>query len=162
AKARVLRVPGHERAISAIDYLNKTKEVGDNVVIIGGSLTGCEIAYDLCLKGKKPTIVEMKDDLIAAHGVCLANSSYLRDYFKLHKTPVYLESKIKEIKNKSAVITTKDGKEVNLPCNDVIMCVGYQASPIISTKKTHLIGDCNKVGNIMSAVWNAWDVAMKI
>jgi 2-enoate reductase len=162
AKARVIRVPGYEKALSAVDFLNNTKTVGDNVLIIGGSLTGCEIAYDLCLKGKKPIIVEMKDDLIAAHGVCLANSSYLRDYFALNKTPVYLESKIKEIKDGSAVITTKDGKDVTIKCDDVIMCVGYSANPISKDKKVHLIGDCNKVGNIMSAVWNAWDIAMKL
>ncbi len=40
--------------------------VGERVVIVGGGLTGCEIAYDLILKGKQPIIVEMKNDLIAA------------------------------------------------------------------------------------------------
>ena len=104
----------------------------------------------------------MKDDLIAAHGVCLANSSYLRDYFAYNKTPVYLESKIKEIKDGSAIITTKDGKDFTLKCSDVIMCVGYSEAPLSKDKKVHLIGDCNKVGNIMSAVWNAWDTAMKL
>ena len=39
----------------------------------------CEIAYELALHGKKVSIVEMKDDLIAQTGVCLANSSYLRE-----------------------------------------------------------------------------------
>jgi len=161
ATARVLHVKGYEKAMSAIDYLNHTKEAGDNVVIIGGSLTGCEIAYDLCLKGKNPVIVEMKDDLIAAHGVCLANSSYLRDYFALHKTPVYLESKIKEVQDHAAIVTAKDGKDITIPCDSVIMCVGYKANPIPSDKAI-LIGDCGKVGNVMSSVWTAWDAAMKI
>ncbi len=160
AKARVIRVPGYEKALSAVDYLNG-KEVGETVLIVGGSLTGCEIAYDLALKGKKPIIVEMKDDLISVHGVCLANSSYLRDYFALHQTPVYLESKIKAIKDKEAVIVGKEGKEINLKCDNVIMCVGYVSAPL-EDKKAYLIGDCEKVGNVMSAVWSAWDVAMKI
>ena len=161
AKANVIKVPGYEKAISAIDYLNGTKDAGDNVVIVGGSLTGCEIAYDLCLKGKHPTIVEMKNDLIAVRGVCLANSSYLRDYFALHKIPVYLETKIKQIKDKEAVVVDKNGKSIFIPCDSVIMCVGYKSTPL-ATKKVHLIGDSSKVGNIMTAVWSAWDVGMKI
>lgn len=161
AKANVIRVPGYEKAISAVDYLNGVKDAGDNVVIVGGSLTGCEIAYDLCLKGKHPTIVEMKDDLIAVRGVCLANSSYLRDYFALHKTPVYLETKINQIKDKEAIVVDKSGKSISIPCNSVIMCVGYKSTPV-ETKKVHLIGDSSKVGNIMTAVWSAWDVGMKI
>ena len=60
-------------------------------------LTGCEIAYDLYLQGKQPTIVEMKDDLIAVTGVCLANASYLRDFFKTNQVPVCLETSLKEI-----------------------------------------------------------------
>ena len=49
--------------VVASEYLRKTKEVGKNIAIIGGGLTGCEIAYDLYLQGKKPTIIEMQNDL---------------------------------------------------------------------------------------------------
>jgi hypothetical protein len=60
--ARVLRsVPGNEKMIEACDYLTGTP-VGETVAVIGGGLTGCEIAYELALQGKKPIIVEMKDD----------------------------------------------------------------------------------------------------
>ena len=88
AKPRRLNTPGIDKAIEAIDYLEGKKPVGDNVVVIGGGLTGCEIAYDLYNKGKHPVIVEMKNDLIAVRGVCLANSSYLRDFFNAKKVPV--------------------------------------------------------------------------
>ena len=74
-------VPGIENGIQAIDFPLGEREVGENVTIIGGGLTGCEIAYELYLQGKKPTIVEMKDDLIAVPGVCLTNASFLRDFF---------------------------------------------------------------------------------
>ncbi|MCI6772174.1 MAG: FAD-dependent oxidoreductase, partial [Oscillospiraceae bacterium] len=56
SKARKIPVKGADKAIDAVDYL-LGKEVGENVVIVGGGLTGCEIAYDLYHKGKKPTIV---------------------------------------------------------------------------------------------------------
>ena len=81
SKARKLPIAGIEKSIEACDYLLGKKAVGDKVIIIGGGLTGCEIALDLYQKGKTPVIVEMKNDLIAVKGVCLANSSYLRDFF---------------------------------------------------------------------------------
>ena len=102
---RVMKnIPGHERMIEACDYLNG-RDVGERVVVIGGGLTGSEIAYELALQGKRPVIVEMKNDLVAQKGVCLANSSYLREWFELHEVPVYLETKLKEVKEHSVICT---------------------------------------------------------
>ena len=58
AKANRIPVPGFDKGIEACDFLLGKKDVGENVVIIGGGLTGCEIAYELYLQGKKPVIVE--------------------------------------------------------------------------------------------------------
>lgn len=73
AMPRILKsVPGHERMTEACEYLNGA-EVGQRVAVIGGGLTGSEIAYELALAGKEPIIIEMKDDFISQKGVCLAN-----------------------------------------------------------------------------------------
>lgn len=121
---RVMKnIPGHERMIEACDYLNG-RDVGERVVVIGGGLTGSEIAYELALQGKRPVIVEMKNDLVAQKGVCLANSSYLREWFELHEVPVYLETKLKEVKEHSVICTDKTGKEIEIPCDSVIGSVG--------------------------------------
>ena len=61
AKPRKLNIPGFDKTIEACDYLNG-KAVGNNVVVIGGGLTGSEIAYELALEGMNVTIVEMKND----------------------------------------------------------------------------------------------------
>ena len=162
AKARRLSTPGIERAIEAIDYLEGA-EVGENVVVIGGGLTGCEIAYDLFLKGKKPVIVEMKNDLIAVRGVCLANSSYLRDFFNWKKVPVYLESKVTEIKDGSVTVAGKDGQTTELPADSVVVSVGYVPAPIAKNGgRVHIVGDADKVGNLRTVVWNAWKVAERL
>lgn len=160
AVARRLNVKGAEKAIDAVTYLNDRTKAGDKVIIIGGSLTGCEIAYELYNSGKHPVIVEMKGDLIAARGICLANSSYLRDFFKLKKVPVYLNTTVKEINDKGIVALSKDGKEIPIEGDTVILCVGYLPKPLAESK--NLVGDCNKVGSVMTTVWSAWDVAMKI
>ena len=163
AKAKNIPVKGAEKAVEAIDFLLKNKEVGDNVVVIGGGLTGCEIAYELYLSGKKPTIVEMQDDLITTKGICLANTSYLRDFFKTNKVPVYLETSLTEITDDGVMVKDKDGKEFKINADSVVMSVGYNPSPISKKgKNIHVIGDADKVGNLRTVIWGAWDVCMKL
>ena len=162
AKPRKLNIPGFDKTIEACEYLNG-KEVGNNVVVIGGGLTGSEIAYELALGGKAVTIVEMKNDLIAQKGVCLANSSYLREWFALNKTSVYLGATVKEVKDSSIIIKTKEGEDKEIPCDSVISSVGYIPAPLTEAKnKVHLVGDCLSVGNLRSVIWRAYEVAMKI
>lgn len=164
AVPRVLsRVPGHEKMVEACQFLNKEKEVGQRVAVIGGGLTGCEIAYELALMGKEPTIVEMKDDLVSQKGVCLANSSYLREWFALHKVPVYLETALKEVRDGSILCTDKEGKLVEISCDSVISSAGYIPAPLAAEGKTlHLVGDCQQVGNLRTVIWQAYETAMKI
>ncbi|MBQ8782292.1 MAG: FAD-dependent oxidoreductase [Clostridia bacterium] len=153
----------NEYGIEAVEYLLKEKEVGENVVVIGGGLTGCEIAYDLFLQGKKPTIVEMQDDLITTPGVALANTSFLRDCFKANKVPVYLETKTTEVRKDGVTVATKDGKTIDIPADSVILSVGYKPAPVAEkAKHVHVIGDAAKVGNLRTVIWGAWDVAMKL
>lgn len=161
ATPRKLRVKGFEKGIEACDYLLNNKQVGNRVVIIGGGLTGCEIALDLYNKGKTPIIVEMKNDLIAVKGVCLANSSYLRDFFKLHKVETHLNTALMEICDNGVIVKDNYGKVFNIDADSVILSVGYIPNPI-ATKNVHLVGDCDKVGNLRTVIWKAWDEAMKI
>ena len=161
ATPRLLRhVPGYEKMVEACEYLRGTKPVGERVAVIGGGLTGSEIAYELALGGKKPVIIEMKNDLIAQTGVCLANSSYLREWFALHEIPVYLETTLKEVKDGSVICTDKAGNDITIECDSVISCAGYIPAPLAA--KGHLVGDCKSVGNLRTVVWNAYEVAMKI
>lgn len=161
--ARILRnVPGNEKMIEACEYLTGT-EVGETVAVVGGGLTGCEIAYELALQGKKPIIVEMKNDLIAQKGVCLANSSYLREWFALHKVPVYLETALQSVEDGSITCKDKDGNMIQIPCDSVISSAGYISNPLTqAAKNVYLVGDCLQVGNLRSVVWRAYEVAMKI
>ena len=161
--ANRIPIPGVERAVQAVDFLLDNSIVGDNVTIIGGGLTGCEIAYELYLQGKKPTIVEMQDDLITTPGVALANTSFLRDFFKTNKVPVYLETKTTEITDTSVKVMTKDGKTEEIPADSVILSVGYKPAPVAEkSKHVHIVGDAFKVGNLRTVIWQAWDIAMKL
>ena len=156
-----LRIPGGEHAIDALDYLRGQDE-GDDFVITGGGLSGCEIAYDLYRKGKRPQIVEAKNDLMAVRGLCLANSSYLRDFFETNKVPVYLESRVEEITEDEVIISGKDGQRKALPYDRVIKAIGYRSNPVFTSENVCVIGDAKKVGNLRTVVWGAWKAAMKI
>ena len=163
AKANRIPVKGVEKSVEAIDYLLDNSKAGKKVVIVGGGLTGCEIAYDLYLQGKEPTIVEMQDDLITTKGICLANTSFLRDFFKANKVPVHLETALREITDEGVTVADKEGKTFEIKADTVILSTGYRPAPLIEkSKHVHIIGDAQKVGNLRTVIWGAWDVAMKI
>ena len=163
ATPKRLPVQGFKRAMDALDYLDGAK-VGQRVVVIGGGLTGCEVALELYLSGKEPVIVEMKDDLVAQDGVCLANSSYLREFFAWKKVPVYLESTVRAIGEDWVQISHKDGTLERIACDSVVSAVGYTPDPISQPDGRHvqLVGDCAGVGNLRSVIWRAYEAASRV
>ena len=164
SKPNVIPVKGvKEYGIEAIDFLLGNKTVGENVVVIGGGLTGCEIAYELYLNGKKPTIVEMQDDLITTKGICLANTSFLRDFFKANRVPVLLETALAEVRQDGVTVRAKDGSMIKIPADSVIMSTGYRPAPLAKkSRHVHIVGDASSVGNLRTVIWQAWDVCMKL
>ena len=105
----------------------------------------------------------MQDDLITTPGIALANTSFLRDFFKANQVSVHLETGVKEIKDGVVVAAGKDGKCFEIPADNVIMSVGYRPAPVApKAKHVHIIGDANKVGNLRTVIWGAWDVCMKL
>lgn len=166
AKPRALPIPGWDKTINAADYLLSGCKAGDRVAITGGGITGREVAYDLALKGKHPFIVEVMDDLMKTPMVPAANSVLLRDLLKFHNVPVYLESKTTEIKDGSITVLT-GGKSVDIPCDTVVVSVGYSAgTPLADAKKhpknVHILGDADHVANLKNAIWSANDLVLKL
>lgn len=162
SKAKKLPIKGIEHSIEACDYL-AGQEVGNKVAIIGGGLTGCEIAYDLLLKNKKVVIVEAMNDLITTPHICLANTSFLREMLEYKKADVHLESRVKEIGKDYIIVTNKLGTDERIVVDNTIVSIGYIPAPLSEkTRHIHLVGDANGVGNLRTVIWRAWDVAMKI
>lgn len=164
AATRKLKVPGGEKCISAADFLLGKAQVGEKVAIIGGGLTGCEIAYELALQGKKPFIVEMVDDIIKVKGVSAANSNCLRDLIKYHEIPISLETRTLEVKEASIVVE-KNVQAEEIPADSVIVSIGYIAgNPFVEKrqKHVHILGDADHVANLKAAIWAANDLAIKL
>ncbi len=64
-KARKIPVPGHERAVAALDFLRESKldqaKVGKNVVIIGAGNVGCDAASEAARLGAQSvTLIDIQ------------------------------------------------------------------------------------------------------
>lgn len=161
------------RVIEAIEYLRGYKQVGENVVIIGGGLTGVEIAYDLVLKGKKPVVVEMQNDILQVPGLCAANSNMLREIIRYYGIPVMTSTVFRGVENgeKLKVCVEQNGKETKIDADSVIMSVGYvparRAAEALEAEgypaeRIHVIGDAREVGNLMSVIREAYELCYKL
>ena len=95
--------------------------------------------------------------------MCLANTSFLRDFFKANKVPVHLETKLKAIHDDGVTVVDGNGVEFKIDADSVILSVGYKPAPLAEkARNVHIVGDANKVGNLRTVIWGAWDVCMKI
>ena len=54
-------------------------------------------------------------------------------------------------------------EEKVIAADTVILSTGYKSAPLVPRgKHIHLVGDCSKVGNLRTVIWQAWDIAMKL
>ncbi len=165
---KTIPVPGmnSKRVVSAIDCLLGKVSVGKNVVVIGGGLTGCEIAYGLAKKGKSVKIVEAMDDILKVE-IFPANDLMLRAYLKYYGVEIYTNASLTEV-NENGVEIMTEGRKLHLDADTVISAVGYNSNHALFDElegkgyPVHLIGDAREVTNLMGAVWDAYQTAMKI
>ena len=157
-------VKGFEKCLTFKQLLREKVPVGDKVVFFGGGQSSCEAAYEMILQGKHPVIVEYAKDLVPAQNVCLSNASFLRDMMTYKKVPVFLESTITEIGEKTVTIKSKDGKTVTeVEYDNIVNGIGFVPTPVGGKgPHIHRVGDCVAIGNLRTAIWRAWDVAMKL
>ena len=162
AVPRKMLIPGFEKCLTFTQLLREKYPVGDKVVFFGGGQSACEAAYEMVLQGKHPIIVEYAKDLVPAQNVCLSNASFLRDVLEYHKVPTYLEHTIREIKDKTVVIASKDGKNVfEVEYDNIVNGIGFVPAPVGGKgKNIHRVGDCVTIGNLRTAIWRAWDLSL--
>lgn len=154
-----------ENVVEAIDCLLEKKPIGERVVVVGGGLTGCEIAYNLAKSGKEVRIVEMLDDILQVKMLCEANSLMLRDLLNYYKVDCFTSSSLKEVRE-GEVLVERRGEEITLPADTVVMATGYiprdDLKESLKEGQVNLVGDCASVGNLMNVIWKAYDVALSI
>lgn len=157
----------HAKTVSCIEALSERKEVGQKVVIVGGGLVGCEMALEYVREGKQVTIVEALPALLAGD-VPFGNRQMLLDAFEHYGVEQLVGHRLSEINDKGAVVQQPDGSLQTLSADTVVMAVGFKPLPSLKGQLADLnveiyeVGDGNKVGNIMTAIWQAYEVAHSI
>lgn len=153
------------KVVEAIDYLKDNAKVGDNVAIIGGGLTGCEIAYSLAKSGKTPIVIEMLDDILKVRGLSAANRNMLVELLQFYNVEVLTSSTVEAITSDGVEVTDAEGKQHLIKVDSVITAVGYDSfAPLAETLKdsfaeVYIIGDAKEVGTVMTVVKDAYDIA---
>lgn len=160
-------VPGVdlEIAVSAVGMHEHMEEIGQNVVILGGGLVGCEESILLGELGKKVTVLEMKPELC-------------RDAPFLHHEAVLLEMERLGITARTGmrctgilpdgVMAEQDGKEIKLPADTVIIAAGL--APKLDEAESFRscapefwkIGDCRQARNVRLAIHEGYDAGSYI
>ena len=160
-------VPGIEKAIECVSALTGTT-VGQNVVVVGGGLVGCETALGYAREGKTVTIVEALPDILSAGiKVPVMNDQMLRDLLDEAGVTIRTGCRLSAIGEGTVTVTTERGEETIL-ADSVVLAVGFRSRKDLADELTdsglevYQIGDGNKVGNVMTAIDTAHTVARSL
>lgn len=160
-------IPGldGENVVIVNDYYQKKDQIGENVVILGGGLAGCECAVHLGMEGKNVHLVEMRDAL--APDANVRHRPLLLKEIEKYAT-VHTNCKGLEVTADGVLCEHKqDGKQF-VPGTSVICALGQQSrSETVEELRdaapyTAVIGDAAKVSTITNAVYWGYHAALDI
>jgi 2,4-dienoyl-CoA reductase-like NADH-dependent reductase (Old Yellow Enzyme family)/thioredoxin reductase len=156
-----------EKVIEVIDaHTRRRSEIGDEIVVAGGGLSGCDCALELAMKGKKVTIVEMLDT-VAVNAMIINRIALLKKLAEF-KVNILTGKKILEFTDGGVLVENKDGGSEEIKADTVIVSFGTRplSSPVdricdrYPTAKA--LGDCVAIGQVGEAVragfYAAWAI----
>lgn len=168
AKQLVPPIPGIDAPIvkdlSALTTENP--DVGENVVILGGGNVGSECAIYLDMLGKNITVVEMKDTWAA--DAFFMHKNAMNIYIRDSKIKMLCNTTAKEVKEDGLVCTDKDGNEVFLKADTILLAAGMKAERDLASSfyntapRVFQTGDCIDPARVYDAVSTAYYRAMDI
>ena len=147
------------------NYYREKDKVGDDVVVFGGGLAGCECAIHLGMEGKRVHLVEMRDEL--APDANVRHRPLLLKEIEKYVT-VHTGYKGLEVTAEGILCQDKEGKQVLVPGKTVICALGQRARTDVADKLrdaapyTAVIGDASRVSTITNAVYWGYYAALDI
>jgi len=162
-------IPGIEldHVVFAEDIWKKEKPIGQQVVIIGGGMTGAEEALNFAMAGKDVTILEMCST-IAKDGNFRGREALLQEIDKYSNIHIHTGTKALEILSDGINALCEDGDSLYIPAETVIIAAGRLALNDEAEKMRDwapdfaLAGDCKKPGKILDAVRGGFYAAMNV
>ncbi len=162
-------IPGLEKAIASIDAIDHPEKIGQNVVIVGGGLVGCEIALDEANQGKCVTVVEALDEIMSAGSSSpYPNKQMICDLFENKGVRVLTGTKLVEVTDEGALCEKTDGTKELFKADTVISALGFKpvANLLSEVKELNIpvceVGDATGAATILKAVWEAYEAANSI
>jgi 2,4-dienoyl-CoA reductase (NADPH2) len=130
--------------------------IGKRVVVVGGSIMGCETAEFLIKRGRQVTIVH--DGTTIGDGIPVEDQMRLLPWLDKKGIVRYTEAKFEEVTEKGLTITTKEGEKKTLEADTILVTLPYLKNDEIYQKfdgkasKTHTIGSSAEPGLIVNAI----------
>lgn len=161
---RMLNLEGFdsERVLTAVDALMNPGKVQGEIVIIGGGLTGIEIAYEQALLGRKVTVLEAMDKYLNVD-IAAANKNFLLTAVRQYNIDVHVNAKVEAYRDGNVIYSDVNGEQ-SVKADTVIVSIGYNSVKTLANEleNAYVIGDASKVSNLMGAIWQAYEIAMNI
>lgn len=153
---------------TAEELLLSPEKAGNDIIVIGGGLVGCETGLWLRSMGKNVTIVEASPQILGGGSdMCFANYDMLKDLLAFEKISVLCSTKVLAVNETSVTVQSAEG-EKKIEADTVMLAVGYRPDKTLydelrSCGKTiYNVGDSRHVQNIMHAIWDAFQVAREL
>lgn len=163
-------IPGADGAnvIPAIDTYYAEDSVGQNVVVIGGGEIGAETGLHFAKKGRNVTVIELRDKLAADATPIHYRSLFEMEWEKEPNFHYVLNARCSGIDPDGVRYFDPAGTEQKLTADTVILAVGMRPNTEAAlalydpSYLVHLVGDCDKVGNIQKVTRSAVGAAAMV
>ncbi|RAW52177.1 bilirubin reductase, long form [Faecalibacterium prausnitzii] len=163
------RIPGIDsvNVADAWRVLAGEQQVYGTVAVIGGGMVGCETAEYLAARGCKVSVIEMMDKIAAGESTTILPT--LLENYKTYGVEQYPSHKVKEFRMDAVVCENKDGAEVTIPCDYIVLAMGARsnefdaASLEAASIPVYSIGDAaGKAADISNAIRTGYDTACQL
>jgi pyruvate/2-oxoglutarate dehydrogenase complex dihydrolipoamide dehydrogenase (E3) component len=141
----------------AEDVLQKKRQVGTKVVIIGGELVGCETADFLAEKGRSITVARRGPEMALKVGVTV-RESLLRRLSDKGVSLLPGVQKYEEITEKGLILIDSNGKTRIIEADTIVIATGSSGKIDLynelkdKVKALYAIGDCVEPRDIKEAI----------
>lgn len=163
------RIPGIDsvNVADAWKVLAGEQQVYGTVAVIGGGMVGCETAEYLAARGCKVSVIEMMDKIAAGESTTILPT--LLENYKTYGVEQYPSHKVKEFRMDAVVCENKDGAEVTIPCDYIVLAMGARSNEFDAAAleaagiPVYSIGDAaGKAADISNAIRTGYDTACQL
>ena len=163
------RIPGIDsvNVADAWKVLAGEQQVYGTVAVIGGGMVGCETAEYLAARGCKVSVIEMMDKIAAGESTTILPT--LLENYKTYGVEQYPSHKVKEFRMDAVVCENKDGAEVTIPCDHIVLAMGARSNEFDAAAleaaniPVYSIGDAaGKAADISNAIRTGYDTACQL